>query len=225
MPPRSPSAPTRLRSRFEQIAAQRGAADRDRPHRLARAVLAGAAGRGGDAAGPRRLRPGERRGRRRPCSRPWPSNGAASRCGSASPTRSPGSSARPASPSPAAASSIRARSTTIAPMAATRAWSARCRSARTRSVKEVTASGLRGRGGAGFPTGIKWKTVAASQGRPQIHRLQRRRRRQRHLRRPHDHGRRSLPAHRGHDDRRHRRRRHQGLHLHPLANIRTRSRR
>jgi formate dehydrogenase iron-sulfur subunit len=27
-------------------------------------------------------------------------------------------------------------------------------------VGEVTASGLRGRGGAGFPTGIKWKTVA-----------------------------------------------------------------
>jgi formate dehydrogenase iron-sulfur subunit len=27
-------------------------------------------------------------------------------------------------------------------------------------VTEVTASGLRGRGGAGFPTGIKWKTVA-----------------------------------------------------------------
>ena len=28
------------------------------------------------------------------------------------------------------------------------------------TVQEVTASGLRGRGGAGFPTGIKWKTVA-----------------------------------------------------------------
>jgi formate dehydrogenase iron-sulfur subunit len=27
-------------------------------------------------------------------------------------------------------------------------------------VEEVTGSGLRGRGGAGFPTGIKWKTVA-----------------------------------------------------------------
>ena len=56
----------------------------------------------------------------------------------------------------------------------------------------------------------------ADQRRPQIHRLQRRRRRQRHLRRPHDHGRRSLRADRGHDDCRHRRRRHQGLHLHPL---------
>ena len=30
-------------------------------------------------------------------------------------------------------------------------------------VEEVVASGLRGRGGAGFPTGIKWRTVAATQ--------------------------------------------------------------
>jgi formate dehydrogenase iron-sulfur subunit len=30
------------------------------------------------------------------------------------------------------------------------------------TVEEVTASGLRGRGGAGFPTGIKWKTVAGT---------------------------------------------------------------
>ncbi len=30
------------------------------------------------------------------------------------------------------------------------------------TVEEVFASGLRGRGGAGFPTGIKWRTVAAT---------------------------------------------------------------
>jgi formate dehydrogenase iron-sulfur subunit len=31
-------------------------------------------------------------------------------------------------------------------------------------VDQVTKSGLRGRGGAGFPTGIKWKTVAEAKG-------------------------------------------------------------
>jgi len=32
------------------------------------------------------------------------------------------------------------------------------------TVEAVLASGLRGRGGAGFPTGIKWKTVAEAKG-------------------------------------------------------------
>ena len=31
-------------------------------------------------------------------------------------------------------------------------------------VEEVTASGLRGRGGAGFPAGVKWKTVLEARG-------------------------------------------------------------
>jgi formate dehydrogenase iron-sulfur subunit len=34
---------------------------------------------------------------------------------------------------------------------------------REASVEEVVQSGLRGRGGAGFPTGIKWRTVAQTQ--------------------------------------------------------------
>jgi len=33
-------------------------------------------------------------------------------------------------------------------------------------IEEVTASGLRGRGGAGFPTGQKWSLVSASHGSP-----------------------------------------------------------
>src|SRR6476660_3774446 len=32
----------------------------------------------------------------------------------------------------------------------------------TATIDEVTAAGIRGRGGAGFPTGVKWRTVAAN---------------------------------------------------------------
>ena len=34
------------------------------------------------------------------------------------------------------------------------------------TIEEIIASGLRGRGGAGFPTGIKWRTAAAAEGAP-----------------------------------------------------------
>jgi len=40
-------------------------------------------------------------------------------------------------------------------------------------VAEITKSGLRGRGGAGFPTGIKWKTAADASATPKVCRLQR----------------------------------------------------
>ena len=76
--------------------------------------------------------------------------------------------------------------------------------------------GLRGRGGAASRPASSGRPSLDAQADAEIHRLQRRRRRQRHLRRPHDHGRRSLRADRRHDDRRHRGRRDQGLHLYPL---------
>jgi len=37
------------------------------------------------------------------------------------------------------------------------------------TVEEIVQSGLRGRGGAGFPTGIKWRTVAQTEAPPVIH--------------------------------------------------------
>ena len=148
------------------------------------------------------------------------------RCASVWPTRFPCSSARPGSPSRAAASSIRSRSTIIARMAATRA------------CERALALGAGGdrRGGGRSPACAAAAAPAsrpASSGAPsrqtqaaaEIHRLQRRRGRQRHLRRPHDHGRRSLRPDRRHDDRRHRRRRDQGLHLYPLRISARRSRR
>ena len=84
-------------------------------------------------------------------------------------------------------------------------------------VQEVTDSGLRGRGGAGFPAGIKWKTVLGDAVRPEVRGLQLRRGRLRHLRGPD--GRRGRPVHadRGHDHRRPRRRGERGLRLRALG--------
>ena len=68
--------------------------------------------------------------------------------------------ARRGSPSPAAALSIRSRSPIMPRMTAGAGSNGPSRSVPQAIVAEVTKSGLRGRGGAGFPTGIKWKTVA-----------------------------------------------------------------
>lgn len=45
-----------------------------------------------------------------------------------------------------------------------RGWARAMELAPEAIVQEVTASGLRGRGGAGFPAGLKWKTVAEAPG-------------------------------------------------------------
>ena len=57
----------------------------------------------------------------------------------------------------------RTRPLSLDDYAATGGWAglARARSLAPQEViAEITASGLRGRGGAGFPAGIKWQTVA-----------------------------------------------------------------
>ncbi len=51
-------------------------------------------------------------------------------------------------------------------------------------IDMIARSGLRGRGGAGYPTGLKWSTVAKSPGAAPLRRLQRRRRRPRRLHEP-----------------------------------------
>ncbi len=68
-------------------------------------------------------------------------------------------------------------------------------------IDEVLASGIRGRGGAGFPTGQKWKFAHALGERPEVPHLQRRRGRPRRLHGRLDHGRRPARRDRGHDHR------------------------
>ncbi len=82
-------------------------------------------------------------------------------------------------------------------------------------IDEMIQSGLRGRGGAAFPTGQKWRIARAGRRRPEVRRLQRRRRRAGLLHGPHRAGRRSArdPGRDAHRLLRHRRQR--GLHLRP----------
>ena len=82
-------------------------------------------------------------------------------------------------------------------------------------IEEMKKSGLRGRGGAGFPTGMKWEFAAQGAGEPEVRPLQRRRGRPGRLHGPQRAGGRSARGHRGDDDRRARHRRPEGLHLLP----------
>jgi hypothetical protein len=81
-------------------------------------------------------------------------------------------------------------------------------------TEEVKKSGLRGRGGAGFPTGMKW-TFIPPQHQAGLPDLQRRRIRARHLQGPLHPPPGPAPVARGHGDRRLRGRRPPRLHLHP----------
>ena len=51
-------------------------------------------------------------------------------------------------------------------------------------IEQIKASKLRGRGGAGYPTGIKWEFLRKAKAEPEVHHLQRRRRRPRRLHEP-----------------------------------------
>ena len=80
-------------------------------------------------------------------------------------------------------------------------------------VQQVQRSGLRGRGGGGYPTGLKWSTVAKARAPQQVRHLQRRRGRPRRVHGSQRARERSAPRPRGHGHRRLRRRRQRGLHL------------
>ncbi len=76
-------------------------------------------------------------------------------------------------------------------------------------IDEIEQSGLRGRGGAGFPTGKKWRTLARQSRRRALRHLQRRRGRPGRVHGPLGAGGQPSQRHRGHDHRRLRHRRGQ----------------
>ena len=82
-------------------------------------------------------------------------------------------------------------------------------------IEIVKASGLKGRGGAGFPAGMKWKFVVKDTPEAEIHRLQRRRERAGHVQGSPADGAQPASAVRGLPDRLPRDRREGRLHLHP----------
>ena len=118
----------------------------------------------------------------------------------------------------------RRRTTPTTPTRATTACCApRSRASSTPSelIAELKESGLRGMGGAGFPTGTKWELVAKQEARAEVRDLQRRRVRARHLQGPPDPGRAAAPRARGAAARHARDRLPRGLGLHP-ARVRAR---
>ena len=82
---------------------------------------------------------------------------------------------------------------------------------REQVIDEIKRSGLRGRGGGGFPTGLKWEFAPKSAQRAEVCTVQRRRGRPRRVHGPQRSRRRPACRDRGHDHRRLRDRREPGL--------------
>ena len=83
-------------------------------------------------------------------------------------------------------------------------------------VEMVKSSGLRGRGGAGFPTGLKWSFLPENHPGPDLFLRQRRRKRAGHVRQPRADGTRSAPGARRHHPQLLRHPGEHGLRLSPL---------
>ncbi len=109
----------------------------------------------------------------------------------------------------------RRRSTTTGRTAGTRRCGARTSSGPEGTIREITDAQLMGRGGAAFPTGVKWKAVAEQPVHAALLHLQRRRIRARHVQGPGRDGAGSVRGDRGAHDRRLRHGMRAGLHLHP----------